>query len=87
MEMVVVKLKYPIKVSGVERTEVALRRPKVRDRLIVDKVALNESEKEVLLMANLAELPKEAIEDLDLADYARLAEVLGGFLVYAPEAT
>ncbi len=56
-----------------------LRRPKVRDRLVVDKLAATDAEKEVLLVANLAEIPREAVEDLDLSDYLKVQKRLTDF--------
>jgi hypothetical protein len=84
--MKTVKLTYPIKIDGVDLIEVTLRRPRVRDRLIIDKMTVSDGEKDVWLIANLAELPKEAVEELDFADYTKILEVLGGFLAPAPEA-
>jgi hypothetical protein len=78
--MNVVKLANPIKIDGKNVSEITLRRPKVRDRLIVERSNASDAEKEVQLIANLAELPIEAIEDIDLADYARLQKALSGFL-------
>jgi hypothetical protein len=78
--MTKIKLTNSIKIDGKEITEITLRRPKVRDRLIVERSNSSDAEKEVQLIANLAELPIEAIEDVDLADYARLQKALSGFL-------
>jgi hypothetical protein len=39
----------------------------------------DEAEQEVALIATLTGLPVSAIEELDLADYKKLQEVLGGF--------
>lgn len=41
----------------------------------------SDAEKEVALIANLADLPKETIEELDLADYNKIQEVLQDFLL------
>jgi hypothetical protein len=57
-----------------------LRRPKVRDLLIAGKKDATESEREVNLIANLAEIPADAIKDLDMRDYLRIQEVLKDFL-------
>lgn len=81
------KLTHPITVGGVELTELHLRRPKVRDRLIVDKMNASDAEKEIALVANLAELSREAVEELDLADYAQIQKELQDFLTLAPEAS
>ena len=39
-----------------------------------------DAEREIRLIANLAELPPAAIHQLDMKDYAQLQKVLGGFL-------
>lgn len=76
-----IKLNESIKIDGINVSEVSLRRPKVRDRLAVERMGTNDAEKEVALIANLADIPREAVEDLDLADYAKIQEVLQGFLL------
>jgi len=76
-----IKLNEPIKIDGVSILELTLRRPKVRDRLAVERLGTNDAEKEVALIANLADIPKDAVEDLDLADYAKIQEALQGFLL------
>lgn len=77
--METITLEHPITVSGVEVKSLQLRRPKVRDRLIVDKLAVSDAEKEVLLIANLAEIPREAVEDMDLSDYLKVQKRLTDF--------
>jgi hypothetical protein len=78
--MTTVKLTSPIKIDGKEVNEINLRRPKVRDRLAVERSNFSDAEKEVQLIANLAELPIDVIEDIDLADYAKLQRALSDFL-------
>ena len=75
-----IKLSNPIKIDGVEVNEISLRRPKVRDLLISDRKNISEAEREVNLVANLAEIPAEAIQDLDLCDYMKIQEWLKDFL-------
>ncbi len=76
-----IKLIEPIKIDGVNISELTLRRPKVRDRLAVERLGTNDAEKEVALIANLADIPKDAVEESDLADYAKIQEALQGFLL------
>lgn len=76
-----IKLENPIKIDGVLVHEISLRRPKVRDLLVASKKDVNESEREVNLIANLAEVPAETIQDLDMRDYLKIQEVLKDFLV------
>ena len=77
--MTSIKLKHPIIADGVEVTELALRRPKVRDIERIDKVA-GEIAKAVTLTADLAELTPDQVRELDAEDFAEVAERLGDFL-------
>lgn len=75
-----IKLDNPIKVDGVEVSEISLRQPKVRDLLVSGKKNVSEEEKEVNLIANLAEIPVDSVEDLDLRDYLKIQDWLKDFL-------
>lgn len=79
--MTTITLTEKITVDNKDIQEITLRRPKVRDRLAVERMGQSDAEKEVALIANLADLPKEAIEELDLADYNKIQEVLQDFLL------
>ncbi len=78
--MTTVELNNPITVEGILVSELTLRRPKVRDRLAVERMSNNDAEKEVALIANLASISREAVEELDLADYSKIQGALQGFL-------
>lgn len=75
-----IKLSNPVKIDGVEIYEISLRAPKVRDLIAVGKKNVSESEREVNLIANLAEISPETIQDLDLRDYMKIQEWLKDFL-------
>ena len=75
-----IKLSNPIKIDGVDVHELSLRRPKVRDLIAAGKRNVSESEREVDLIANLAEVAPEAIQELDLSDYLKIQEWLKDFL-------
>ena len=77
--METVKLKYPIDFEGGKLSEITLRRPKVADVTAAKKGKKEESEQEITLIATLSGLPPVAIEELDLADYKALQEILTGF--------
>jgi hypothetical protein len=80
-------LAHPISYNGILLKEISLRRPKVRDRLVVDRMTASDAEKEILLIANLAEISREAIEEIDLADYSKIQKVLQSFLLASAEAS
>ena len=82
-EKTAIELKYPITIDGTETRVLHMRRPKVRDQLLLDKsgmVGKSQAEREVLLIANLCEVAPGNIEELDMADYKKLQETFGAFL-------
>jgi len=74
-----VALKYPIEVDGVSVSVLHLRRPKVRDRLAADKLGKTDAEKEIALIALLAEVTPETLHELDMADYTAVQQAFAGF--------
>ena len=74
------QLQHPITVNGVEITEIALRRPKVRDLETMDKAKGGEIAKSVEFMAHLAEWPPAQVRELDAADFQAASKVIEGFL-------
>ena len=76
-----IPLSFPIEYDGLPIAEIALRRPTVGDHLAAQKAVSTDAEREIRLIANLAELPPEVIHKLDMKDYAALQKVLGGFLL------
>jgi len=58
---------------------VTMREPKVRDIRAVSSIA-SEEEKEIALISNLTGMTEEEIDDLSLADYAKLQDALSGFM-------
>lgn len=81
--MQTITLTIPVTVENVTYEKLNIRRPKVRDRLAVEKIKKTDAEKEIAMIANLAEVSVETIEELDLADYSKVQEVLQGFLAPA----
>ena len=71
---------YPFEHEGETVSGFEMRRPTVGDHLAAQKSAGTDAEREIRLIANLAELPPAAIHQLDMKDYAQLQKVLGGFL-------
>lgn len=78
--MQTIKLKYPVKVGGVEYAELTMRRSKVKDRLAVANMKdKSDEEKEIRLFANLCEVAPEVIQELDEADYPEVQKVYMSF--------
>lgn len=82
--MQTITLNIPVTVENITHDKLNIRRPKVRDRLAVERIKKTDAEKEIAMIANLAEVSVETIEELDLADYGKVQEVLQGFLVPVP---
>jgi hypothetical protein len=82
--METIKLSQAITIENNTYEKLSLRRPKVRDRLAVERLKKTDAEKEITMIANLAEVTVEVIEELDLADYGKIQEVLQSFLEPAP---
>ncbi|EGR4477780.1 phage tail assembly protein [Vibrio cholerae] len=74
-----IQLTVPAFHEGKEYTELTIRRPKVRDRLIADKQCQEEPDKEVRLFALLCGVADEVIQDLDMDDYEEVQKAVLGF--------
>ena len=82
-----VTLARPIRVEERMITEVTIRRPKVRDLRAMEKMREPEGtelDQGIAMAAALCDLPLEAMDEMDAADFAAVSEVLGGFLPKAP---
>jgi hypothetical protein len=74
-----IDLDYPIDVDGVQVSSLAMRRPTVADQLAFEDGKGTEARKTVSMMANLCDVPPASIQQLDVVDFAKLAETLKGF--------
>ena len=77
--MQAITLNNPITVDGISVSELIIRRPKVRDYLAIEHLNGSDLSKEVTLTANLTSVAKEAIEELDIADYESSRGIKGFF--------
>ncbi|TMN89455.1 phage tail assembly protein [Pseudoalteromonas phenolica] len=80
----IIELNYPITVDGHEYAKLTMRRPKVRDRLMVDRADISESESEIRYFSHLCEVSPQVVEELDWSDFVKLREALQAFLVSRP---
>ncbi|WP_174516837.1 phage tail assembly protein [Wolbachia endosymbiont of Cardiocondyla obscurior] len=78
--MKTITLNNPITVDGISVSELSMREPKVRDLLAIERIE-GEALKEVALIANLASVLKEVVEDLCIKDYVEIQKVLKDFLL------
>ena len=83
--MLTIKLQDPITVENITYDELKIRRPKVRDRLAVERMKKTDAEKEIAMIANLAEVDIRVIEELDLADYGTIQQSFSDFFASPPE--
>jgi hypothetical protein len=82
-----VKLVRPIRVEERMITEVAIRRPKVRDLRAMEKLrepGSTELDQGIAMAAALCDLPMDAMDEMDAADFASISEVLSRFLPKSP---
>lgn len=74
-------LKHTVRLAtGQTLSKVELRRPKVRDLKEAQRISDKPEEQELALIARLAGLTPEDVEELDLSDYRQLAESFRGML-------
>ena len=82
-----VTLAHPLKIGDKVVAEVTIRRPKVRDLRTMEKMrepGSTELDQSIAMTATLCDLPSEAMDEMDAADFAVISEVLGGFLPQVP---
>lgn len=66
-----------VEVDGNKRMGLTLREPAVSDMLAAEAGSKSAAVSEVTLIANLAEVPPETIQNAKMRDYSRLQEALG----------
>jgi hypothetical protein len=74
-----IELDYSIEIDGVSVETLTMRRPTVRDQMVIDKAKGSDTEKAVKFFANLCEVAPSSIEALDTVDFTKLSEVLQDF--------
>lgn len=80
------KLLFPIKADGQELKELTVRRPTVRD-LKNSRRACDNSEQDLQLLADLTNIAPKDLENMDLADYNAIWEIVGKFRAGATTTT
>ena len=75
-----IELNYPISAFGETlKTLEIKRRPTAKDLKAMDSEK-GEVSKTAALMSRLSDVPPPCIDQMDASDFARAAEVIGGFL-------
>ena len=75
-----VRLDWPVRAEGRTVSSLTMRRPKVRDERDAKRVAEDEGDQEIALLANLCEVAPSTIHELDMVDYRKLQEAFVGFM-------
>lgn len=79
--MTEIPLKTPVEFDGKTVASLTMRSPKVKDQLFVENYTKkSDTEKEILLMARLCDVPGELIEEMQLGDYKKLQDTFKDFL-------
>jgi hypothetical protein len=79
-EKTVVKLKRPIEFAGRKITQVELRRPKAKDSISTRRAYPADVDFQLHLIASLAEIEPEALQEMDMADYTAIGTAVNDFL-------
>ncbi len=74
-----IPLQYPITVAGETITELHLRRPKMGDVKRAQKIH-DELDRSIRMLADLAEITPETVEELDPVDFVAVSKVVGDFM-------
>jgi hypothetical protein len=74
-----VKLSRPVKIAGVDVATLRMREVTLGDQLAVQKMAGDEADKEIALLANLCSLAPTDLHVLPMRDYAALQKALRSF--------
>lgn len=89
-DTITVKLSQPFEVDGKPIAEVTLRRPKVKDLRAMDRTKgenASEMDQGIAMAAVLCGIPVAAIDEMDAGDFAKVSEVISGFLHEVPART
>ena len=72
--MKVIKLSYP---PSEDLKELKIRRPKVRDiKEVMSLKDLDDLDRDLILLEKLTGVPKQVLEELDIADWTKLQSAL-----------
>lgn len=75
-----VALSRPLEIAGAKVATIRLREPTVADQLATDTGKGTDAQREIALIANLAELAPDDLKRLPMKDYKRLQLALLGFI-------
>lgn len=74
----------PFLIGGAEVTQVEMREPLVRDKILFEKHSGTSAEKTLFTVASLCGLDKDDLMALSSWDYDQLVETMNDFLLLSP---
>jgi hypothetical protein len=77
-------LEYPFKYKEVQYETLDIRRPKMRDLKKFDKIK-DPMSKGLMMLADLAEISPDVVEEMDPIDFNKASEMIAGFLGISEE--
>lgn len=81
-----ITLDHPFTFEGEEVTELTIRRPKMRDMKKAQKHK-DDMEKSIYMIADLAEVSPELVEELDTEDFGKVSAKVGEFMGVSGDTT
>jgi hypothetical protein len=82
----VIPLSRPCLMGSIEVTQVEMREPTVRDRILFEKQQGSALEKEMGIITSLCGIEKEDLLLLSAWDYSQMVETMNDFLLLPPAA-
>lgn len=77
---VTIQLSRPVKVNGVEVTELTMREPLVLDQLAAAELGGSAAMQEINMAANLCDVTPDVLKSMPLKDYSKINKALVGFI-------
>jgi len=87
MKDITIYLREPLKANGTVLTELTMRMPFVKDKLAAQKLAKDDADSEVNLMAILTGLAPDDMPSMPLPDYVQLTEAYNSFFPPSPKSS
>lgn len=78
------RLEYPFTHKDEEYSELTIRRPKMRDLKKFEGIK-DKMKKSITMLADLAEIAPEAVEEMDPMDFNQATALIAGFLGVSEE--
>lgn len=77
---IVITLNAGIEIDGVKTKTLTMRAPKVKDQRAADKLAGDNSDRELFVFGNLCGIAPSDFDEMDLDDYVRVQVAYSNFI-------